>query len=47
MDSLEVAEEVIDQFDDEISAQEALEFVTDWSVSYPVFGVHKTLNFSN
>ena len=32
MDSLEVTEEIIDQVDDEISGQEALEFVADWSV---------------
>ena len=33
MDSLVVSEEIIDQFDDEISGQEALEFFADWSVS--------------
>ena len=33
MDSLVLAEEIIDQFDDEISGQEALEFVAAWSVS--------------
>ena len=29
MDSLEVAEEIIDYFDEEISGQEALKFVAD------------------
>ena len=33
MDSLEVVQEIIDQFDDEISGQEALEFAADWSVT--------------
>jgi len=33
MDSLEVPEEIIDQFDDEISDQEAKEFIADWSVT--------------
>ena len=40
MDSLEVFEEIIDQFDDEISDQEALEYVVDRSVTTIVFQRH-------
>ena len=31
MDSLVVAKDIIDQFDDEISGQEAMEIIADWS----------------
>ena len=40
MDSLVVSEEIIDQFDDEISGQEALEFFADWSFSATVQYLH-------
>ena len=31
MDSLVVAKDIIDQFDDEISGQEAMESIADWT----------------
>ena len=38
-DSLEVAEEIIDQFDDEICGK-TLKYLADWSVSYlPTDGI--------
>ena len=44
MDSLEVAEEITDQFDDELFGQEAMEFAADWSVSVtPIFDAQQKL----
>ena len=50
MDSLEVAEEIIDQFDDEISGQKSPESAVDRNVTCPYFSLWrstKTLNFFN
>ena len=52
MDSLEVAEEIIDQFDDKISGQGALEFIADGSVvkfrlCQGISYFHKNQNLSN